>query len=76
MLLLTSLATPWSWMEAYQPGNESLMNIPLTPIRFLRYAQQQFAHKTAVVCGDQRLTYAEDFPGFTFTTFDGSRITI
>src|SRR5256714_9954330 len=35
------------------------MNIPLTPIRFLRYAQQQFAHKTAVVCGDQRLTYAQ-----------------
>lgn len=25
---------------------------------------------------DQRLTYAEDLPGFTFTTFDGSRITI
>src|SRR5205807_10210883 len=35
------------------------MNIPLTPIRFLRYAQQQFAHKTAVVCEDQRLTYAQ-----------------
>src|SRR5437763_15577907 len=35
------------------------MNIPLTPIRFLRYAQQQFPHKTAVVCGDQRSTYAE-----------------
>src|SRR5437870_5008277 len=35
------------------------MNIPLTPIRFLRYAQQQFPHKTAVVCGDQRPTYAE-----------------
>src|SRR5947208_5814024 len=59
MLQLTSPATLWSWMEAYQPGNESRMNIPLTPIRFLRYAQQQFAHKTAVVCGDQRLTYAQ-----------------
>src|SRR5437016_14551131 len=35
------------------------MNIPLTPIRFLRYAQQQFPHKTAVVCGDQRSTYAQ-----------------
>jgi fatty-acyl-CoA synthase len=35
------------------------MNIPLTPIRFLRYAQQQFPGKTAVVCGDQRLTYAQ-----------------
>jgi fatty-acyl-CoA synthase len=35
------------------------MNIPLTPIRFLRYAQQQFPSKTAVVCGEQRLTYAQ-----------------
>jgi fatty-acyl-CoA synthase len=35
------------------------MNIPLTPIRFLRYAQQQFPKKIAVVCGDQRLTYAQ-----------------
>jgi fatty-acyl-CoA synthase len=35
------------------------MNIPLTPIRFLRYAEQQFPRKTAVVCGDQRFSYAE-----------------
>lgn len=35
------------------------MNIPLTPIRFLRYAEQQFPRKTAVVCGDQRFTYAQ-----------------
>jgi acyl-CoA synthetase (AMP-forming)/AMP-acid ligase II len=35
------------------------MNIPLTPIRFLRYAKEQFARKTAVVCGDDRFTYAE-----------------
>ncbi|HWZ42064.1 MAG TPA: AMP-binding protein, partial [Candidatus Saccharimonadales bacterium] len=35
------------------------MNIPLTPVRFLRYAQQQFPHKTAIVCGPQRFTYAE-----------------
>ena len=35
------------------------MKIPLTPIRFLRYAQQQFPRKTAVVCGEQRLTYAQ-----------------
>jgi fatty-acyl-CoA synthase len=35
------------------------MNIPLTPIRFLRYASQQFPNKTAIVCGDQRFTYAE-----------------
>src|ERR1700682_2662819 len=35
------------------------MNIPLTPIRFLRYARQQFPGKTAIVCGDQRFTYAQ-----------------
>jgi fatty-acyl-CoA synthase len=35
------------------------MNIPLTPIRFLRYASQQFPGKTAVICGDRRFTYAQ-----------------
>ncbi len=35
------------------------MNIPLTPVRFLRYAEQQFPCKTAVVCGNLRLTYAQ-----------------
>jgi fatty-acyl-CoA synthase len=35
------------------------MNLPLTPIRFLRYAELQFPHKTAVVCGDRRFTYAK-----------------
>ena len=35
------------------------MNIPLTPIRFLRYARQQFPYKTAIVCGEQRFTYAQ-----------------
>jgi len=35
------------------------MNIPLTPIRFLRYASQQYPAKTAIVCGEQRLTYAQ-----------------
>jgi len=35
------------------------MNIPLTPVRFLRYSAQQFPRKTAVVCQDQRFTYAE-----------------
>ena len=35
------------------------MNIPLTPIRFLRYARQQFPNKTAVVCRDQRFTYTQ-----------------
>jgi fatty-acyl-CoA synthase len=35
------------------------MNVPLTPVRFLRYAERQFAGKTAVVCGDLRFTYAQ-----------------
>jgi len=35
------------------------MNIPLTPIRFLRYAEQQFPGKTAVICDDKRFNYAE-----------------
>ncbi|MGB8475973.1 MAG: long-chain-fatty-acid--CoA ligase [Candidatus Acidiferrum sp.] len=35
------------------------MNIPLTPIRFLRYAEQQYPRRTAVVCGKERFTYAE-----------------
>jgi fatty-acyl-CoA synthase len=35
------------------------MKIPLTPIRFLRYAREQFPDKVGVVCGERRLTYAE-----------------
>src|SRR6202044_2642570 len=35
------------------------MNIPLTPLRFLRYAEQQFPRRTAVVCNDLRYTYAD-----------------
>jgi fatty-acyl-CoA synthase len=35
------------------------MNIPLTPLRCLRYAQEQFPDRTAVVCGDLRFTYAQ-----------------
>ena len=35
------------------------MNIPLTPIRFLRYAAQQFPGKTAVICGNERFTYSQ-----------------
>lgn len=35
------------------------MNVPLTPVRFLRYARQQFPRKTAIVCGDLRLSYAD-----------------
>ncbi|HXW54866.1 MAG TPA: long-chain-fatty-acid--CoA ligase [Candidatus Cybelea sp.] len=35
------------------------MNLPLTPIRFLRYAQQQYPASTAVVCRSERFTYAQ-----------------
>ena len=35
------------------------MNIPLTPVRFLRYAEKQFPGKTAVVCKGQRFTYTQ-----------------
>ncbi len=35
------------------------MNLPLTPLRFLRYAREQFPQKTAVVCKDNRFTYAQ-----------------
>jgi fatty-acyl-CoA synthase len=35
------------------------MNIPLTPLRFLRYAEQQYPGRTAVVCNHNRFTYAQ-----------------
>jgi fatty-acyl-CoA synthase len=35
------------------------MNIPLTPVRFLRYAEQQYPDRTAVVCGRERFTYSQ-----------------
>src|SRR6266852_6969774 len=44
--------------SAHEPC-EASMNIPLTPIRFLRYSSQQYPGRTAVVCGDQRFTYAQ-----------------
>ena len=40
------------------PSEAIEMNVPLTPIRFLRYASEQFAGDLAIVCGDQRFTYA------------------
>src|SRR6202142_1099289 len=47
-------------MEARRLGrNHSFMNIPLTPVRFLRYSEEQYPRKTAVVCHDLRFTYAE-----------------
>src|SRR5271154_3851995 len=56
-----SPVTCWWWMEVSQPGKrrDKAMNIPLTPVRFLRYAEQQFPGKTAVVCGERRFTYSE-----------------
>lgn len=35
------------------------MNVPLTPLRCLRYAEEQFPDKTAVVCDERRFTYRE-----------------
>jgi fatty-acyl-CoA synthase len=35
------------------------MNIPLTPLRFLRHAEQQYPGRTAAVCNHDRFTYAE-----------------
>ena len=35
------------------------MNIPLTPLRCLRYAEEQYPRRTAVVCGDLRFTYKQ-----------------
>src|SRR5271170_8114422 len=47
-------------MEARRPGKRNFtMNVPLTPVRFLRYSEEQFPRKTAVVCQDLRFTYAE-----------------
>jgi fatty-acyl-CoA synthase len=47
-------------MEVNPPDSgERAMNIPLTPLRFLRYAAQQYPRRTAVVCNDDRYTYAQ-----------------
>lgn len=35
------------------------MKLPLTPIRFLQYAREQFPRKVGVICGSQRFTYAQ-----------------
>jgi fatty-acyl-CoA synthase len=35
------------------------MQVPLTPLRCLRYAEEQFPAQTAVVCGEKRFTYRE-----------------
>jgi len=46
-------------MEVSPPGSDDIMNIPLTPVRFLRYAEQQFPGTTAIVCREQKFTYAQ-----------------
>src|SRR5215467_7098306 len=46
-------------MEANPLNPEGIMNIPLTPLRFLRYSSREYPGRTAVVCGDQRFTYAQ-----------------
>jgi fatty-acyl-CoA synthase len=47
-------------MEGKPPSEASnAMNIPLTPLRCLRYAEQQYPHRTAVVCGSERFTYEQ-----------------
>ena len=35
------------------------MNVPLTPLRFLRYAERQYPGRTAIVCGEKRFTYKQ-----------------
>ena len=35
------------------------MNVPLTPIRYLRYAREQFPNRVGVVCDESRFTYAQ-----------------
>ncbi len=35
------------------------MNIPLTPLRFLSYAERQYSGRTAIVCGANRFTYKQ-----------------
>src|SRR5246127_3204661 len=46
-------------MEVSPPGSGDIMNISLTPVRFLRYAEQQFPGTTAIVCREQTFTYAQ-----------------
>ena len=40
------------------PGGDA-MNIPLTPLRFLRYAEEQYPRRTALVCNQDSFTYAQ-----------------
>jgi fatty-acyl-CoA synthase len=44
--------------SSFDPATHA-MNIPLTPLRFLRYAEQQYPRRTAVVCNHESFTYAQ-----------------
>src|SRR5580700_7167536 len=44
--------------SSFYPATHA-MNIPLTPLRFLRYAEQQYPRRTAVVCNHESFTYAQ-----------------
>jgi fatty-acyl-CoA synthase len=48
-------------MEDHPPevGGHTIMNIPLTPLRFLHHAERQYAGRTAIVCADKRFTYKQ-----------------
>lgn len=35
------------------------MNLPLTPVRFMRHAESLFRQKDGIVCGENRFTYGE-----------------
>jgi fatty-acyl-CoA synthase len=35
------------------------MQLPLTPVRVLRYAREQFPNKIGIICGAERFTYAQ-----------------
>jgi fatty-acyl-CoA synthase len=36
-----------------------IMNLPLTPLRFIRYARDQFPNRTAIVCDEHRFSYRQ-----------------
>ncbi len=40
-------------------GREAQVQVPLTPIRFMKHPARIFGDKVGVVCGDKRLTYRE-----------------
>src|ERR1035438_5955007 len=43
----------------FSAGRSKKVIVPLTPLRCLRYAEEQFPGNTAVVCDDRRFTYRQ-----------------